>query len=519
MKIIHKLSYVLMAGLVLVGCKPPQEPDGPNNETSELTLSVNKESIMSDGRDAAEFTVKYGDKDVTKKATIKTGDTVLEGNTFISTDPGDHIFTATYQDPETETVFTSNEVKVTVSSLVLTVEPSELSVSGGKAVFKVTYLDEDKTANSTITNLTDGVDFEKGVNEFIAPGYTGEFQFKAKFNNLTSNTVTVKVGAPVVSDLVLVADKGRVSVGEQVTFTVFHKNTDVTSDAKIKVVSGNYINGNTFTATAGTTEFVAEYNEATSPSVFVSTGKFYKNVLVLKFTNINCGYCTTMAAALERANTLYPDRMVEVAVHHPKQGDEDPMITPVTPQFDEYFPQMWANGIPVTSYDMTNTVIGATGSSDILSRVKPLVQKVPGVGIAASSSVSENTVTDKDGNEITTAKATVNVNVTAATSNTYYLTVMLLENGIPYRQASAPANYLHNHTLRYTASSSVFGDSLGELTENQQVSKQYDIELDSKYVRDNCTIVCYVTYKEGNKWVAANAIELPVVGRVDYKFE
>lgn len=507
MKIIHKLSYVLMAGLVLVGCKPPQEPsDGPNNETSELTLSVNKESIMSDGRDAAEFTVKYGDKDVTKDATIKRGDTVLDGNTFISTDPGDHIFTATYQDPETEKVFISNEVKVTVSSLVLTVEPAEISSSGGKAVFKVTYLDEDKTANSTITNLTDGVDFEKGVSEFIAPGYTGEFQFKAKFNNLTSNTVTVKVVAPTVSDLILVADKGRVSVGEQVTFTVFHKNTDVTSDAKIKVVSGNYLNGNTFTATAGTTEFVAEYNEATSPAVFVSTGRFYKNVLVLKFTSVNCGYCTTMAAALERSKSLYPDRMVEVAVHHPKMGTDDPMITPVTPQFDEYFPQMNSAGIPVTSFDMTNTVIGAVGSSDILSRVKPLAQRVPGVGIAASSSVDATT-------------ATVNVNVTAATSNTYYLTVMLLENGIPYRQSSAPAGYLHNHTLRHTASSSVFGDSLGELTENQQVSKQYEIELDSKYVQDNCTIVCYVTYNEGDKWVAANVIELPVVGRVGYRFE
>lgn len=507
MKIIHKLSYVLMAALVFTACKT-NGPDGPAPEPpSKLVLSADKESIMGDGREKATFTVKYGDVDVTTDATIFAGDTELKDKTFASTDGGEYIFTATYTDKETEELIKSNEIKVTVTTLMLSVEPEELSVgTGEKAVFKVTYMDQDVTANAVITNLTNGEDMEKGANEFAVPSYTGEFQFKAKYINLVSNTITVKVGAPVVNDLRLVADKGRVSVGEEVNFTVLDKGNAVTNNAKIKnVTTGEYLDGGNFKATSGTTEFVAEYEGKSSPSVYVSTGRFHKNVLTYKFTNINCGYCTMMATALEKAKSLFPDRIVEVDIHHPLMGTDDPMIPSNIGDFDGYFPQVW-KGIPYTTFDLTQYFQAAVSTSEVLGKVKPLAQKIADAGISASSSVSGSTVT-------------VDVNVTAVTPNTYYLGVMLLENGIVYRQNSGSNNYVHNHVLRETASSSIFGDSLESMTENQQVSKQYTIQLKNNYVANNCTIVCFVLYKDGENWIAANAIELPVQGWVDYRFE
>lgn len=508
MKIINKLSYLLMAGaLVFTACNggddgnnPPTPPDG-----GDLVLSADKESIRADGRDEVKFTVKYGDLDVTSAAVIKTGETTLSGGKFASSTGGEYVFTATYTDPETNELLTSNEVKVTASSLALSVEPATISVGGTtQAVFTVTYMDQDVTADAAITNVTLKDKMDKGDNEFSAPGYTGEFEFTAEYLNMVSNAVTVTVEAPVVNDLRLVADKGRVGVGEEVTFKVLNKGTDVTSEAKIKnTADGSYLSDAKFAAVAGTSKFVAEYGDAVSSEVSVGTGNFYKNVMVLKFTSVGCTYCASMAAAIEKAKSLLPNTLMEVAVHHPKMGS-DPMIPSNISEFNAYFPHPM-NGIPVTYYDMVDLHNQAVASSDVLGKVRPLSKKTDGVGIAATSTLNGTT-------------ATVDVNVTAVNPNTYYLAVALLENGIVHQQAGATGDYVHNYTYRKNASSTIFGDSLDAMTENQQISKQYTIELDPGYKADNCTIVCYVCYKDGEKWIVSNIVQLPLNGWVDYKF-
>lgn len=62
MKTFKSLSFVLMAAaLSLTACNNPNGGnENPSSGEKKLMLSVDKTSIMSDGRDKATFTVKYG---------------------------------------------------------------------------------------------------------------------------------------------------------------------------------------------------------------------------------------------------------------------------------------------------------------------------------------------------------------------------------------------------------------------------------------------------------------------------
>lgn len=511
MKAFKRLSFVLMtAALFFTACNPTPA-EGPTPTDKALMLSVDKASIMADGRDKATFTVKYGTEaksiDVTTDAVIRNGETELEGFTFTSTATGEYKFTATYVDPDTQETVTSNEVTVAVSSLSLTVDTESIISNGlGKATFTVTYEGTDVTSTSTITNVTLDEEYGQGENEFVSPNYVGEFEFTAKYRNLTSNTVKVTVTAAPAAELRLKVDKARLKTGETATFTVLDKGSDVTSSAKIKnVTSGEYLDGTTYTMAAdGTVQFVAEYDDKTSQTLSVGSGNFHKNVMVMKFTSVGCTNCVSMATALEKANEAFPDRMVEVAIHHPMYTD--PMVPANIEDITAYFT---VSGLPMTYYDMDLSVysFGAESASAILAKVKPLAKVAAGVGIAADAVVDGSTLK-------------VNAEVTAAAANDYYLGVMLLENGIIHKQAgSNNANYVHNHTLRETLSESIFGDSLGSLSEGQTASKEYSITLNSEYKAENCTVVVYVCTKTGDAWGVSNIVDFPVDGWADYSFE
>ena len=514
MRTFKSLSFVLMAAaLSLTACDTPSGGPGPETGEKKLMLSVDKTSIMSDGRDKATFTVKYGTEeksmDVTTDAVIMNGTAAIEGFTFTSTTPETYTFTATYEDPESGETVTSNEVTVTASSLTLSVDAETIVSNGlGKATFTVTYEGEDVTATSTVTNVTLGEEYAQGVNEFVSPNYVGEFEFTAKYRNLTSNTVKVTVEAAPAAELRLVVDKPRLQSGESAAFTVLDKGTDVTASARIKnVTSGDYLDGATFTMGSDkTVQFVAEYNDKTSQTLSVGSGTFHKNVMVTKFTSVNCDYCVQMASALEKASETFPDRIVEVAVHHPNMGS-DPMIPANIDEFNSYFFQN-SQGLPQTYYDMGLSLysLGAESVSDILGKVKPLARTVAGVGIAADA--------EADGSDIK-----VNVKVTAAEGDDYYLCVMLLENGIIAYQKGYGEGYRHNHTLRETLSESIFGDSLGAMTVGQTVSKEYSITANAEYEIDNCSIVCYVCTKSGDVWSVSNVVSFPVGSWADVTFE
>ena len=122
MKTFKSLSFVLMtAALSLTACDTPSDGPGPETGEKKLMLSVDKTSIMSDGRDKATFTVKYGTEeksvDVTSDAVIMNGTAAIEGSTFTSTTPETYTFTATYEDPESGNIQRSNRDSIVADAL------------------------------------------------------------------------------------------------------------------------------------------------------------------------------------------------------------------------------------------------------------------------------------------------------------------------------------------------------------------------------------------------------------------
>ena len=504
MKTWKLLGFALLSlALCATACN---KPDNHKGGSSQLALTINdgKTSIAADGRDAATFTViqtkEDGTKiDVTTTAEFTANGVAFEGYKFTTKTAGTYTIVATYDG------LTSNEVRVTASSLSLSVDLESIAANGqGTATFTVTYEDKDVTADATITNLSSNEIYPKGANTFTSPNYTGEFQFSAQYNNLTSNTVTVTVVPATAPALRLIPSAGRVNVNDVVTFTVENNGTDITDAAKITLVDGDYLESNTYTmAATGTVQFMAEYEGATSPVVSVSTKEFFKNVLIFKFTNVNCSYCPELAKSIEIAAETQP--IVEVAIHSSVMG-ADPMIKDENLFSD--FGKYYGSQLPWAFLDMFQAQIqGAVSSDMVIGYVKPLALRPAYAGIAASAKA--------DGSQVT---ATVNV-TSSSNSRDLYLAVMLVENGIRYSQKGSDlgANYVHNHTYRALATSTVYGEQLGTLANNQQVTKTYTFDA-SQYDVNNCHIVAYVLYKDGENYIATNAIDVPMNNWVDYEF-
>lgn len=513
------MLFIAGAALFTACSEPENKTPDPEPPTTGLELQVDKTSLKSDGSDKAKFTVYFTSEsgmqiDVTSSAIITYNDGVdLGGNQFSTTEAGEYKFVATYiKDDET---YTSNEVVVNVSALTLASDVEVISVNGASvATFTVTYNGEDVTSESAITNITLDDKYTTGVNTFSSPGYSGEFKFKATYRNMESNEVVVKVEPIAVGGLRLMVDKARVASGESVTFTVIdldNNNTDVTSSATLKTVDGTEIT-NPYTV-AGNVEVVAEMTAddgaiVTSPAVSVGTGNFWKRVLVNKFTSIACSACPMAASSIAGADANYPNRIIEVAVHATSfMGTKDPMAPDNFNEYMTYF--NLGSSLPYMYFDfvLSNSILGGSSASAVLGYVKPLSQMTAEVGISGDAFVEDNNIN-------------INVKVQAAIKGEYYLAVQLVENGISYVQSGITGNYIHNHTLRKTLSETITGDNIGNLEVNQVVNKQYTIKPDSKYVLDNCMVVCYVCVSDGEGgYYAANAIEIPMNGWTDCSFE
>ena len=501
---LFKFTGLLCALAVVFGVACNNSSNSQNNGSGSLSLSVDKDSIKPDGRDKASFTVMFGSEDVTNAALIFDQDGILlDGASFSCLEAGTYSFVATYTNPKDNQSYESNTVQVAVNVLELVSDVVEVEF-GGQVKFSVNYEGMDVTTNSILRNIDTEATVSNGV--FTAPNYVCELQFQATYVSMKSNVITISVVAPKPAALRLKQNKSRVAAGEQVEFSVLLNGEDVTAGASIvNVETGETLTSNTYTYNgSGIAQFRAEYQDYTSQTVSVGSSAFYKKVLTIEFTSVNCSFCPQMAASLERAGDVYKDRMLHMACHHPAMG-ADPFIPDVINELREAFPV--TQGLPTTFYDYNGeTHIGAVTSNEIVSVLRKLNSSNPArAGIAAESTLNGS-------------RADITVNVTASDNKELSLCVMLLENGIIHPQAGAGSSYRHNHTFRKLATG-VYGESLGNMTENQQESRKYAFDL-SGYNSDNCSIVCAVLCKnDDNEWVVSNATELPVNGWVDYRFE
>ncbi len=326
--------------------------------------------------------------------------------------------------------------------------------------------------------------------------------------------------------LVLSVDKPTINldVQEIATFSVTLDGQDVTQSAQIVDISlGGYdvMTSNEFTTLRpGTHTFFASYDGYISDPITVygstETGFsdiYYRRNVIFKFTGTWCSYCPSATTAINSADILYPDRLVEIAVH---QGD-DLEVTDIVNALSVVVGGL--EGYPTICIDANKELktTGAPVASNIVTQAQSSLADEPTtVGIQLESKLDGHTLTVDVENHFTQ-------------TGYYKLVVAFLQSGFNYDQTgSTDDSYRQNHVIRWFFSNSATGDPLGDngyCTVGEKVQTQYSVELDSSVsltdeLLETFDIVAYVVKQfDETTYHINNAAEVGINELSDYQFE
>lgn len=490
-----------------------------------LTPSVT--TIEADGEATVAFTVTYDGADVTAEATIQnvTEGLDLEGNEFSTTEAGTYEFTATYSgaisDAVTvEAVSVSADLVLTVTS-ASTEEGDDTStatiINDGvdAATFTVTYQGEDVTAEATITNISASEQLKKGVNTFTS-STSGTYEFRAGYDGEMSNAVTVSVVIKELNPVVVTASKPIVASGETVTFTVMNGTEDVSSSAEIVNLgtdgSGDEtLADNTFSSsTAGVYKFVAKVTvgdeTVTSDAINVAVGDaaFYNYAVMHRHTGTWCNPCgqlhKTLDQAFEANDGQLHQELLEVAAH---SGDVFAVADYNT--LSAYLP---ANGSYPNTYfnfDKNTAISGAFAWATGQKIVDEYREGGTTIGIAASSVLDP-----------ASRNADINVRIFPKEAGEYYISVVLVEDGLVAAQAGILGNSNFDGIFRAIVTDSFTGDSLGQCSANTEIEWNGSVNLGS--YSDNCRLVITVNTMTDGVCKMIAATDCDINGVKDYRF-
>lgn len=166
----------------------------PGEETTSITLKVDKNNIIANGKDIAKFTLKVNDTELTDGFQLVnvSGNYEMDQKSFSTTIAGEYSFVATYDG------LVSNVVQVIAeedkpASVELVASKTSIKNNGtDKVTFTVLVNGIDKTSSATIYNATSN-QYVSG-NTFTSKN-TGDYVFYATYNEVNSNNVSVNVKA------------------------------------------------------------------------------------------------------------------------------------------------------------------------------------------------------------------------------------------------------------------------------------------------------------------------------------
>lgn len=350
----------------------------------------------------------------------------------------------------------------------------------------------------------------------------GEFTFYVSYQGLDTKesplTITAdEIDVPAEGLYVYLSSTVIQANGKDaVTIMVFFNGIEVTDQAAYYRLPDNteieFPDGTYTTTTAGSLSFWVSYGTANTiqtPSTITavnfaipdrpadpnpSSTNFVRRVMVMQFTGTGCGYCPLMMTALRnlKENEAVADKFVIAACH--SYNSSDPM----------YLGTGLSNAFGVSSYpsvvmDMRQLVSNSQESSvrnaieNNYNRIAPLC------GIGVHSEVDGNTVV-------------AHVTVKAAQEKTFYIGIMVLEDGIKATQSNynsgLPGDFnTHNNTIRLIDGSRTYkGYELGTIKAGNVVDQIFALNLDAKWVQANCRLAVYVCTDEGNGYYVNNIV-------------
>lgn len=271
MKKLFSLFAIFSLVAAFTACENTENPE----QSATVAISADKQSIVADGEDKVTFTALVNGQPSAEAMVISLKDNkVLTDGTFTTTEAGEYSFVAVFGKESSEPVtVTATAPEVTAPAVILSADVDTITANDSDTVtFTVTVDGVDKSSECTITNINYNVELEGNT---FKSDTTGEFKFVAKYQQWSSNEVTITVTAmevPVQKSLKIAAVPMRIKADgeERTVFTVTYGDEDVTASCEIHSTSGVVVENGVFSTTeAGTYNFYALYDNIRSNTVSV----------------------------------------------------------------------------------------------------------------------------------------------------------------------------------------------------------------------------------------------------------
>lgn len=311
---------------------------------------------------------------------------------------------------------------------------------------------------------------------------------------------------------VLEADKTSLMADgtDAVTFTVTLDGTDVTSLSQISVnavvISGNKFS--TYEPGRYAVKAVCDGKESNTlvleaSEVEAIESQFVRNVAVFEFTGAWCTFCpsgySNMNFVISR-NSAYKETVHIMAFHSSGEGIDDLAI----PETDKIMSDMKiGTGFPSFLTDLRTGGGLADGNTFKSSLVEAFEQYPSHCGVALESQIADG-------------KIKVNAKLHSEKTSSYRIAVFVVEDNVKYYQKDGSLtydSYNHRHVVRRIISSSYKGDRLGDVKAGEEVSKEYETNVDPAW---NAGQVYIYALAIDDKGFVNNLCICPVNGKSDF---
>ncbi len=300
---------------------------------------------------------------------------------------------------------------------------------------------------------------------------------------------------------------------QEVTFEVYYGIDRVTMQAEIYSVSHPdvTVSGAKFSTTeAGEYTFHAKYGNTLSKVVkivaeeaMVNASRFVRHICVMDITGTWCTFCPEGYRKL----VFYTDKkewkdIVHILALHDGASGKDPMALDVTTTIATTYSLEFPSFIT----DLRDTGSLVNNVSDIQPSFNRSIDDYPAhCDVKLATTLSEGEVS-------------ISATLFSEKTENYALAVWLYENGVVAEQKDGSfihKDYEHKHVARALLSRSWRGDSLGMVTAEEEVAKEYTATLSEEWNDENMFVMALAIDEDG---YVNNVAVCPLGESVDYKY-
>ena len=204
--------------------------------------------------------------------------------------------------------------------------------------------------------------------------------------------------------------------------------------------------------------------------------KFYHRSLFMRFTATWCGWCPRMTQTVRRAQELYPDKIVHVAIHDDSSDLYSPSVSSLLGLYQVYaFP----TGIVDGSVKIQNEEVDIAAPK-VVEAVKEIESRNDSrTGMVIYSSLSDREVT-------------IRLSAFVKMAGTYNLRILLLEDHIIYPQAGTTGIYIHDDVARVSVTAPRTGDSFSVPEDKSVKTFSYKTTIPDGYDVGQMKILAYI---------------------------